>query len=355
MTVEAVTLEPGSEATAEKSKKNGVYNIKYGIPRGASGVYVGSGDMPDGYNVQVDPDGDITGVEELVDIIIPRNVWPDLSYAERDGKEVANGGLGYEPLVGTSATAGYCVTGYIPIRSGETLRSYGLDYNAGVDGTNYVVGGINMGWFDLMGMFFSDGKGEWGSGFISRGTLKTDYGLIVDESGDIVLKIDPSRPGFQDKADKIEFVKIRLLTSAQDFDNLEIFISGHKWFNPEYKIPACEALDKRVEALEQGGGGSGSPGEAGENGATFTPSVDASGNLSWSNDKGLPNPPTVNIKGATGATGNTGNTGPTGPAGPTGSPGRTPVKGTDYWTATDKQSIVNDVLAALPAAEGSGF
>lgn len=32
-----------------------------------------------------------------------------------------------------------------------------------------------------------------------------------------------------------------------------------------------------------------------------------------------------------------------------------PVKGVDYWTAEDKQSIVNDVLAALPAAEGVSF
>lgn len=34
-----------------------------------------------------------------------------------------------------------------------------------------------------------------------------------------------------------------------------------------------------------------------------------------------------------------------------GANGRTPVKGTDYWTAADQQQIVNDVLAALPIAE----
>ena len=28
--------------------------------------------------------------------------------------------------------------------------------------------------------------------------------------------------------------------------------------------------------------------------------------------------------------------------------GNTPARGTDYWTAADKQEIVNDVLAALP-------
>jgi len=36
------------------------------------------------------------------------------------------------------------------------------------------------------------------------------------------------------------------------------------------------------------------------NGATFTPSVDAEGNISWSNDKGLQNPDTQNIKGSQG-------------------------------------------------------
>lgn len=41
----------------------------------------------------------------------------------------------------------------------------------------------------------------------------------------------------------------------------------------------------------------------GEDGATFTPSVDANGNLSWTNNKGLSNPPTVNIKGPKGDSG----------------------------------------------------
>lgn len=34
-----------------------------------------------------------------------------------------------------------------------------------------------------------------------------------------------------------------------------------------------------------------------QNGATFTPSVDTNGNISWTNDKGLPNPPPRNIQG----------------------------------------------------------
>ena len=51
----------------------------------------------------------------------------------------------------------------------------------------------------------------------------------------------------------------------------------------------------------------------------------------------------------------------TGPAGPRGLPGedgrdgRTPVKGTDYFTETDRQELVDAVLQALPAAEEASF
>ena len=44
-----------------------------------------------------------------------------------------------------------------------------------------------------------------------------------------------------------------------------------------------------------------------------------------------------------------------GPAGPAGVSGSTPVRGTDYWTEADKAEIVNDVLAALPSAEGVSY
>ena len=44
-----------------------------------------------------------------------------------------------------------------------------------------------------------------------------------------------------------------------------------------------------------------------------------------------------------------------GPAGADGADGYTPVRGKDYWTADDKQSIVDDVLAALPTWEGGSY
>lgn len=50
-----------------------------------------------------------------------------------------------------------------------------------------------------------------------------------------------------------------------------------------------------------------------------------------------------------------GEQGPMGPEGPAGADGATPEKGVDYWTDEDKQSIVNDVLAALPVWEGGSY
>lgn len=47
-------------------------------------------------------------------------------------------------------------------------------------------------------------------------------------------------------------------------------------------------------------------GVMGENGATFIPNVSADGVISWTNDKGLPNPSPVNIKGSKGDTGGPG-------------------------------------------------
>lgn len=74
--------------------------------------------------------------------------------------------------------------------------------------------------------------------------------------------------------------------------------------------------------LQGAKGDTGAQGPAGADGATFTPAVDSSGNISWTNDKSLPNPDTVNIRGpqgpagADGANGQDGAEGPQGPAGP---------------------------------------
>jgi len=63
------------------------------------------------------------------------------------------------------------------------------------------------------------------------------------------------------------------------------------------------ALYDQVKTAYESGAFIGEQGVQGETGPHYTPAVDASCNLSWTNNGGLANPAAVNIKGETGATG----------------------------------------------------
>ena len=81
-------------------------------------------------------------------------------------------------------------------------------------------------------------------------------------------------------------------------------------------------------------GPSGKDGKNGQNGVTFTPQLDAEGNLSWKNNGGLDNPAVVNIRGADGKD------------------GYTPVKGKDYFTEDERMGLVAEMLNERPMANG---
>lgn len=77
-------------------------------------------------------------------------------------------------------------------------------------------------------------------------------------------------------------------------------------------------------------------GETGTDGATFYPDVSDDGMLSWSNDRGLPNPDPVNIMG------------PEGPAGP---PGENGVNGNDGAPGKDNLPNVETLAGAAQSLE----
>lgn len=104
----------------------------------------------------------------------------------------------------------------------------------------------------------------------------------------------------------------------------------------------------------------------GANGITFTPTVDDDGNLSWTNDGGIPNPPSVNIKGKNGTNVTVTSVSESeedgGPNVVTfsngmkltvknGSDGHTPEKGVDYFTAAEKAAMVSEAAAAIPIGD----
>ena len=67
--------------------------------------------------------------------------------------------------------------------------------------------------------------------------------------------------------------------------------------------------------------------KAGVDGVTFTPSVSADGVISWTNNGGLSNPPSMSIRGPQGVKGEKGDVGARGPAGPTGPEGPRGLQG----------------------------
>lgn len=84
---------------------------------------------------------------------------------------------------------------------------------------------------------------------------------------------------------------------------------------------AADAAGKAVVDIERAAA------EGEFDGATFTPSVDADGNLSWTNDGGRDDPETVNVMGPQGPRGERGEVGPEGPRGEVGPTGPEGPKG----------------------------
>lgn len=116
------------------------------------------------------------------------------------------------------------------------------------------------------------------------------------------------------------------IESSDDFSALTVLISQNQALRDE--------LLMLKEELEKGGA---------SGGVTFIPSVSAEGDLSWTNNGGLDNPATVNIKGEPG------------PQGEQGADGYTPQKGVDYYTEEDQSEMAVAVLEQIPAVTAIDF
>lgn len=106
-------------------------------------------------------------------------------------------------------------------------------------------------------------------------------------------------------------------------------------------------------------GQDGSPGKDGELGADGVSVVSVEQTTTSTEDGGV-NIVTVTLSNGSKATfqvknGSRGSAGVAGSNGTNGQDGYTPVRGTDYWTAADRQQMVSDVLAALPTWEGGSY
>lgn len=111
-------------------------------------------------------------------------------------------------------------------------------------------------------------------------------------------------------------------------------------------MPVVEAVEVALPRGEKGE--TGPQGPAGADGAQGEPGPQ--GEQGIQGPKG--DPGEKGDTGAQGPQGEPGPTGPEGPQGPSGADGYTPVKGVDYYTESDKQEMVQAVIAALPVYNG---
>jgi hypothetical protein len=91
-----ITFSDGKTVTVKNGSKGGAG--KDGAD-GNPGVYVGSGDMPDGYNVQIDPNGSSDPIADAIAADVWTRVEADLEEAKASG--VFDGEDGHTPVKGT--------------------------------------------------------------------------------------------------------------------------------------------------------------------------------------------------------------------------------------------------------------
>ena len=129
--------------------------------------------------------------------------------------------------------------------------------------------------------------------------------------------------------------------------------TSNQWLNTNQSLQGPQGeTGPKGEKGEQG-----IQGVAGTNGYTFTPSVDTNGNLSWTNNGGLSNPATVNIKGDKGDTGEKGEQGEQGIQGVAGVDGvgiSSIVKqGTSGLVDTYLITLTNNAQYTFPVTNGA--
>ena len=152
--------------------------------------------------------------------------------------------------------------------------------------------------------------------YMSDGRSVEDAINEIPEGGGGGGSVGPQGPAGEDGKDGVSITSVvQTTTSTADGGSnvVTVTLSDGKTSTFTVKNGSKGSQGEKGEQGEQGiqgiqgekgdKGDKGDTGSNGEDGATFTPSVDADGNLSWTNDKGLSNPPTVNIKGPKGDSG----------------------------------------------------
>lgn len=190
---------------------------------------------------------------------------------------------------------------------------------------------------------------------------KGDQG-IQGEKGDTgdgfsIYKTYPSISEMEADAAAVPVGHFVLISSnTEDPDNARLYVKSGETFNFLTDMSGAQGIkgDKGEQGIQ---GEKGIKGDKGDEGAHFTPAVDDAGNLSWTNNGGLENPATVNIKGVKGDKGDIGERGLTGAKGEKGDKGDTGEQGLKGDKGdkgdTPDMSVYQTPLTALSATSGT--
>ena len=319
------TLAAGSNATVTMSKNNNEYTLNFGIPKGNKGDTGASGGS--GETTVINPtitigtvtSGDtasatITGDSPnyTLNLVLPKGAKGDAG---------TNGTDGVTPTftVGTVSTGAAGSTAIVTITG--TAPNYVLNFTIPKGDTGEAGSGGDVdltGYAELAGATFT---GKISSPIVSA-TRYFETPTLVGEGDDskyfhrvVFGHRNFDRMEFHEYGGLFKFLEnknggvndgrllFQISTSAVD-SSVDLKERGVRVYSPNNKPTAA---DLGITT--------------GTNGATFTPAVDDAGNLSWSNDKDLANPNTVNIKGDKGDKGDKGEKGDTGAKG---ADGKTP-------------------------------
>lgn len=142
--------------------------------------------------------------------------------------------------------------------------------------------------------------------------MRTNEEPTPEEQSVITETIAALNAGVKTVEDIAEGMDAQIETALQEAKESGEF-DGKDGVSPEISVEEIEG-GHRVTITDASGetqvdimnGADGADGADGINGVTFTPEVSQSGVISWTNDGGLPNPDSVNIKGAPGEQGERG-------------------------------------------------
>ena len=264
----------------------------------------------------------------------------------------------------TGATVGQTIKVKAVDADGKPTAWEAVDMAAGADGVTPTIG-ENGNWYlgeTDTGKPSRGEKGDKGDPFTYSDFTAEQLAALKGEKGDKGDKGNTGATGESgaDGADGKSAYQIAL-------DNG--FVGSQSEWLASLKGDKGEKGDtgeQGIQGIQGEKGDTGVPGKDGKDGKDgITPTIGANGN--WyigstdtgkpsRGDKGEQGP--QGERGPAGADGATGLQGPQGAKGDPGIPGKdgkdghTPVKGTDYWTASDKAEIVAEVTAALPKYGG---